>query len=54
MTTREFIIGNCTIIVRRPELSEAERAKREKRAQMALQQAGRSMQKKPVEGKRYA
>jgi hypothetical protein len=54
MTTREFTIGNCVVIVKRPELSEAERAKREKRVQMALQQAGRAMQKKPAEEKRYA
>ncbi len=54
MTTREYTIGNCIVCVTRPELSDAERAKREKQIQIALQQFGRAMQAKPVEGKRYA
>ena len=54
MTTREYTIGNCVVCVTRPELSEAERVKRERQIQIALQQYGRAMQEKPAEGKRYA
>lgn len=54
MTTREYTIGNCIVCVTRPELSEAERAKRERQIQIALQQFGRAMQDKPTEGRRYA
>lgn len=54
MTTREYTIGNCIVCVTRPELSEAERTKRERQIQIALQQFGRAMQEKPAEVKRYA
>jgi len=54
MRTREITIGNCIVCITRPELSEEERTKREKRIQIELQRFGRAMQEKPAEGKRYA
>lgn len=54
MATREYTIGNCIVCVTRPELSDEERAKRERQIQIALQQYGRAMQEKPAEVKRYA
>ena len=36
-------IGNCTVIIHRPELSAEERAKREKGVCNALQQYGKSL-----------
>jgi hypothetical protein len=47
----EYKIGNCVVCVTRPELSDAERAKRERQIQIALQQFGRAMYEKtrPVE-----
>ena len=43
MVTKEYVIGNAIICITRPELSEKERAMREKRIQIALQQFGRAM-----------
>ena len=39
-------VGNCTVIIHRPELSAEERAKREKEVCNALQQYGKSLSKK--------
>ena len=47
---KEYKIGNATICITRPELTEAERAKRERRIESALQQFGRAMQEKAVQG----
>lgn len=51
MTTTEIKIGNAIVCITRPELSDAERAKRERQIQIALQQFGRAMHEKaqPVE-----
>lgn len=43
---KEYIIGNCTIVVSRPSLSEAERSKRESAIQIALQQYGKEIHNK--------
>lgn len=47
---KEYIIGNATIVVSRPVLSESERAKREGAILNALQQYGREMHEKAVTG----
>lgn len=44
---KEYTIGNAIVCISRPELSEAERARREKQIQIALQQFGRAMQENP-------
>ena len=45
---KEYIIGNATIVISRPVLSETERAKREGVILTALQQYGREMHEKAV------
>lgn len=43
MQTRTIQHGNATIVISRPELTEAERAKREAKILLALQQFGKAM-----------
>ena len=51
MKTKKLTYGNAIIFVHRPELTEAEKAKREKHIEIALQQFGKAMQEQ--EGKQY-
>ena len=39
----EYRIGNAIVVVHRPELTEEERAKREAKVLLALQQFGKAM-----------
>ena len=45
---KEYIFKNAVVCVSRPELSEEERAKRERAILIALQQCGREMTEKKV------
>lgn len=46
MQVKEYVIGNAIVVVTRPELTEAERKKREDRILTALQQYGKAIAKK--------
>lgn len=47
-TVNEYKIGNAIVCVTRPELTEAEQAKRERAILIAMQQYGKAMKEKAV------
>lgn len=49
MKTKTLTYGNATIVIHRPELTEAEQAKSERQLLIALQQFGKAMQESKKE-----